>query len=154
MFQRSEVCGYALFPGLKLVQGSALFCEMRPGRLELQILAFNVLLFLDALTQRMMCCRTKSKALEALGHRLQLQPFHYGKLATLQGLLQGGELLRDLLALAAEGGELGFHLLQAGLLDLSVGQSDKRALYRLMALLVIGEAHKSSTQFPQTCQLL
>src|SRR5437899_11587377 len=119
---------------------------MRPCRLELQILAFNVLLFLDALTQRMMCCRTKSKALEALGHRLQLQPFHYGKLATLQGLLQVGELLRDLLALAAESGELGFYLLQAGLLDLGVCQGGERALHRPMGLLVVREALKSSAQ--------
>ena len=126
MLQRGEVCGHALFPGLKLVQGSALFREMRPCRLKLHILAFNVLLLLDALTQSMMRCRAKSQTLEAFGHRLQLQPFHYGKLATLQGLLQVGELLRDFLALAAEGGELGFHLLQAGLLDLSVCQGDER----------------------------
>ena len=76
---------------------------------SLYILAFNVLLLLDALTQSMMRCRAKSQTLEAFGHRLQLQPFHYGKLANLQGLLQVGELLRDFLALAAQGGELGFH---------------------------------------------
>src|SRR4029450_8728008 len=153
MFQCGEVCGHALFPGLKLVQGSALFCEMRPCRLKLHILAFNILLLLEALPQSMMRYRAKSKTLDACSHRLQLQALHHSKLATLQGLLQVGELLRDLLALVAEGGELGFHLLQAGLLDLGICQADERALYRLMAFLVIREALKCSIQFPQACQL-
>src|SRR5215813_10072845 len=103
MFQRGEVCSHALFPGLKLVQSSTLFRAMHSGCLKLHILAFNVLVLLDALTQSMMCCRAKAETLEAFSHRLQLQPFHYGKLTTLQGLLQVGELLRDFLALVAEG---------------------------------------------------
>src|SRR5215475_7754772 len=144
MFQCGEVCGHALFPGLKLMQGSALFCEMRPCRLKL-----HILLLLEALPQSMMCYRVKSKTLDAFSHRLQLQALHHGKLSTLQGLLQVGELLRDLLALAAEDGELGFHLLQAGLLDLGVCQGDECALYRLMRLLVVGEALKSSAQLLQ-----
>src|SRR5262245_13807413 len=148
MFQRGEVCGHALFPGLKLVQGSALFRAMRPGRLKLHILAFHILSLLDALTQRMMCCWAKAKTLEAFSHRLQLQPFHYGKLTTLQGLLQVGKLLRDFLALVAEGGALSFHLLQAGLLDLGICQCDESALHCLMGLLIVSEAFKSSAQLP------
>ena len=63
MLQCGEVCGHTLFSGLKLVQGSALFfCEMRPCRFKLHILAFNILLLLEALTQSMMRCRAKSKA--------------------------------------------------------------------------------------------
>ena len=46
------------------------------------------------------------------------------------------------------------HLLQAGLLDLGVSQGDEGVLHRLMGLLIICEALKSSAQLPQTRQLL
>src|SRR6516162_4572138 len=124
------------------MQGSALFRAMRPGGLKLHILAFNVLLLLDALTQSLVCCWAKAKTLEAFSHRLQLQPFHYGKLTTLQGLLHVSELLRDFLALVAEGGALSFHLLQAGLLNLGICQGDESTLHCLMGLLVVSEAFK------------
>ena len=101
-----------------------------------------------------MRCWAKPETFKAFGHGLQLEPLHHGKVATLQSLLQARQLLHDLLVLVLQGGKLGFHLLQAGLLDLGVCQGDERALHRLMGCLVIGEALQVSAQLPQAHQLL